>query len=197
MDLNILDRQTRTYGTDATNKLINSVVNIINPKSSDLLFEILKNLLLSGINKINICDIVDESKLNINNNFKLGNLSNSRIKIIVSKVKELNYQSQINIYQRTNISDLNICHSIINVIIIFDNNINFIKMAEEQNKSIIRVLYNNGNVLIDTILKDHKVIDIDGENYDTLLLNDYDYDSTTMHHVGIYIMKIGLALFSL
>ena len=30
-----------------------------------------------------------------------------------------------------------------------------------------------------------------------LRLNDYDYEPTTMHHVKIHIIKIGLALFSL
>ncbi len=60
----ILDRQTRTYGKDSINKIINSIIGIYCNETSDLLFEVLKNLILSGINNI---IIFFDSNINDNN----------------------------------------------------------------------------------------------------------------------------------
>lgn len=78
VDKELFDRQIRTYGFDAVEQLCNSSVCILG-KNDYLCYEVCKNLVLSGINKLYLIDdsyLLKDSLLELNNNLIILNKMN-------------------------------------------------------------------------------------------------------------------------
>ena len=200
---NRFDRQNRVYGVEGTQKLQNANVIILGQKC-DVLFEVAKNLVLGGVQNITIfvnndnvfVTQLDESTFaisNINNNTFLGNIHNQTYLKIINEIQELNPYCKINIkynfddiYQSCNLVFIMINSPTIDII-----NLNKLRL---QNNKFIALQYNKLNQL--TLINDfnnHKVIDIDGENYDLITISSYNTcgDITIIKTIGYHDLSNG------
>ena len=82
------DRQTRTYGIEAVNYLKNGNVYIISPYN-ELALEIIKNLVLTGVQNIFICSCQDK-EFEMEKSFYINMSKNDYISQIKEYVKDLN-----------------------------------------------------------------------------------------------------------
>ena len=88
MASNRYDRQNRVFGIDGTTKLQNSSVVIFGQKS-DTMFELAKNLALSGIKKILISIVNEDSIDDASDNF-LGNIHDVSYNKMIAELALLN-----------------------------------------------------------------------------------------------------------
>jgi len=96
------DRQTRTYGVDAVNYLKNGNVYILTP-GYELSLEIIKNLVLTGIQNIFIMNKPDDS-FSMNKSFYIDKLKDDYITQIKEYVEDLNPSINFNTFD--NYSDI-------------------------------------------------------------------------------------------
>ena len=91
LDINLYDRQIRTYGYEAVQKLTNSSVTIIG--LSGLGTEIAKNLALGGIKNIylyNDNSIIEEQDLETGFYYSINDLNKVKSTVLKDKIQELN-----------------------------------------------------------------------------------------------------------
>lgn len=192
---NRFDRQNRVYGIEATYKLLNSTVVLLGQKS-DCMFEIAKNLVLGGVNKIFIVEnnsIINQLNLvdahndtitvSLNNNTDfLGNIHNVSYQKFVDEISALNPYSEIKLI---NYNDINDSHSN-NVFVFVNDNKNIIHkinnyFRNDNNKFIaLQLDQKHNNLTIYNDFVNHHIIDVDGENYETFTILEYNYDGKGM-----------------
>ena len=90
----LYDRQTRTYGIDSINYLKNGNVYIMNP-NYELSLEIIKNLVLTGIQNIYIKNL-DDNYFGIDESFYLNKCDGNFLVQIKAYVNDLNPSININ-----------------------------------------------------------------------------------------------------
>jgi ubiquitin-activating enzyme E1 len=168
----LYDRQIRTYGENATLKITTSSVVCIGLEKG-LSTEILKNLVLMGINKIYLLDnnsdnLVIETDLLTGYYYTIDDLNKKRHKILTKKLKELNSLLEIEYYKDFN--KLIKEHNDINVVIIINdeyktNTINSICHIHNIKIISLQCSGNNGLIFVDAG-QDHLVTNITGEEYE-------------------------------
>jgi ubiquitin-activating enzyme E1 len=157
MDYELHDRQIRTYGKDAVEKIVSSNVCIIG-SSNGLATEIIKNLCLSGINNIYIYDI----NTNYENNYY--------------SFQNLNNQNKFNnIHFINDISDIDNFNVIITINLPINEMIEFNNIARGNNKKFIGLLSHNisGLLFID-VGKKHIINQIDSNIYESIQILNID-----------------------
>lgn len=193
-DLNIYDRQSRTYGIEATVKIQNAKIIIFGQKS-DLLYEVAKNLILSGLNNlyivkdhnldkdISITNIIYDPSQPLYEDFEIrlddsdepffGSIHNITYDRIIKELKTLNQNVKIELLNTNEDYKKNIY---LNAVMIFINH-DPIRVMElnnslrNSNKFIVLNAFNNGVEIINDF-NEHQVIDVDGENYERITIID-------------------------
>jgi len=182
MNKQLYDRQTRVYGIESTNMLNNANVYIYGQKS-ELLFELCKNLILSGVININI--INDNDICKGDKNF-FGNIQKQKWNKIITELNNLNSLANIKLLNPSTFSNTDIK----NGIFVFINNVfDLVKINDKlhgENKFVSILTLQNKFKFINDFGK-HTITDIDGENYDLLTITQYllnDDDSITIKTNG-------------
>lgn len=181
------DRQNRVYGIDGTKKLHDATIVLFGQKC-DTMFEIAKNLVLGGVNKLYIVkdttvndnftikqsnDSTFEISLNDNNDYPfLGNVHNHSYKRLFDEISALNPYCQVSSNSLDALSEKQN-----NVVYIFINynpfdvikyNIDF----HNKYKFIVLNVYDNKFEIINDF-GEHLIIDVDGETYDVFTLTNF------------------------
>jgi len=170
LDTILYDRQIRTYGFDACNKIINSSVLVIN-LSKGLGTEICKNLVLAGINTLYLYDndLINEEDLLTG--YYYNEINNSRSSIL--KLKLLSLNPNVNIIIVDNYKQ----NQLITIVINKDNNyINEINDYTRLINNKLIVLFSgglSGSIFVDANIN-HIITDIDGEIYESIQIKNID-----------------------
>lgn len=175
------DRQNRVYGLEGTQKLQNSIVTIYGDLS-DLVYELAKDLLLSGLNNLNL-NISFQNKIN---DLLLGNIHLTNKTTLKKSLSKLNPHAKINMTSSKKIS------SDISIFINPDNDNYNIYKSIKTKKICFYVTHDKDNKqfkfnIINDFGPKHIVTDIDGELYSLLSLNniqteDRNYKLTISEH---------------
>ena len=192
--LNMYDRQNRSYGIDGTLKIQNSKIILFGQKS-DLLYEVAKNLILSGLNKL---FIVKDHNLDLDisitnptfdpNQFEIvlddsnepffGSIHNITYERIVRELQILNMDATISLL---NTNEDYTKNTFLNATMIFINH-DPIRVMElnsnfrDNNKFIVLNVFQDEIEIINDF-NVHQINDLDGENYEritviNLIIND-------------------------
>ena len=175
------DRQNRVYGLEGTQRLQNSIVTIYG-ELSDLVYELSKDLLLSGLNNLNL-NISFQNKIN---DLLLGNIHLTNKSSLKKSLSKLNPHAKINMTSSKKIS------SDLSIFINPDNDSYNIYKSIKTKKICFYVTHDRHirqfkfNIINDFGPK-HIVTDIDGELYSLLSLNgiqteDKNYKLTISEH---------------
>jgi len=194
-DFNLYDRQVRTYGIDAVQKMSLSSVLVIG-LDGGLGIEVCKNLALGGIKNIYLFDdgLVCDTDLSTGYYYSKEDIGKSRAKILQPKLQELNPYVSILI---TNEYDKNQ-----NVSILINQQTNFINKFSDRINSKLVVLYSkgiSGVIFVDAGLS-HVVNDKTGENIEPVQIAEISRDghvkcapySTHDYQSGDYIELVNL-----
>lgn len=159
------DRQSRAWGEDSTNKILNSSVIIYG--LDNIAVEIAKNLSLIGIKTINLYDNNLVTQKNVNNCFYYNqdDIGQIRSKVIEQKIKQLNPYNTINILNECNFSEFSNSTVIVSNLD-FERSKNINKLCRQYNQKFIMVKSAGlaGIIFVD-FGENFVVSDIDGENY--------------------------------
>ena len=180
------DRQNRVYGIEGTQKLQNSVVTIY-AELSDLVYELAKDLLLSGLNNLNL-NITSQNKIN---ELLLGNIH------LTNKASLKKNLSKLNPHAKINMTNTKKCSSDLSIFINPDNESYNIYKTSKSKKICLYVnhdIHFKFNIINDFGPK-HIVTDIDGELYsllslNTILFEDKNYKLTVSEHHNLSINDI-------
>ena len=165
IDINLYDRQVRTYGLDATKKINNSNV-IISGLNGGLGIEIIKNIFLGGVKNLYLHDsgMIDFNDIETGIYYDLNDLGRPRNEVLVEKMKELNPYN--NLITLSDISD-NLLKSSTLVLINykFCDAVKFNEKCRLYNSKMIYLRSSgcSGFIFVDGG-KNHKVIDLNDEN---------------------------------
>jgi ubiquitin-activating enzyme E1 len=168
IDMNLYDRQVRTFGKDASHKLGNSIVYLYN-LAGGLGGEIAKNLALSGIKNIFLVDSenIDSNDAEFSYYYKPENIGQSRCDILTPYIQELNPHTQVIPIKHTdnfwkNIAE-NSCVVVINTTL--DNTIYYNGICRKKNIKMVYLRSSGlaGFIFVDA-LENHQVYDLSGEN---------------------------------
>ena len=167
IDINLYDRQIRTYGYEAITKITSSSV-LIYGLNKGLGTEIGKNLALGGIKNIYLYD--DNNSITIDDletgiYYKLGE---NKTNLLVNKLQELN--------PYINVKSVNNFKQSQNVTILINQSIDFIKIVNEYTRSINSKLICIFSKCINSIIfvdagKEHIINDIYSEIIDPVEIN--------------------------
>lgn len=140
IDINLYDRQVRTYGLDAIKKISSSSVLIIGLENG-LATEVGKNLALGGIKNIYLYDTFNIKETDLENGFyySVDSIGKPRSDVLANKLQELNPYVTV---ESVNDWDKNQ-----NVTIIINKSIEFIKQISNycrSNNSKLVVLFSKG-----------------------------------------------------
>jgi len=170
MDLSRFDRQIRTFGKEASNKIASSCVYVVG-LNGGLGTELVRNLVLSGVNEIHLIDNDNISKQDIEYSyyFNENDIDKPRAKTLKSYVTNLNPTTHI--YDHS-------CH-ILDLTIKLNSTIVLLNTNLDEATNINRVFRNSkcktiychsrgvcGFVFVD--MMEHDVLDIDGNTYENL-----------------------------
>jgi ubiquitin-activating enzyme E1 len=179
IDINLYDRQIRTYGLDATKKMTTSSILIIGLEGG-LATEIGKHLSLGGIKNIYLFDINNEfltqganciSSQDIETGYYFSEetIGLPHSQVLKDKLKELN--------PYVNIEAVNDWKQNQDVTIIINRPVQFVstisKYCHKNNLKLV-VLYSKGisGIIFVDANKDHLVTDITGENIEPVQISD-------------------------
>jgi ubiquitin-activating enzyme E1 len=173
----LYDRQIRTYGESATLKINNSSVLCVGLEKG-LATEVLKNLVLMGINKIYLLDNdkINESDLLTGYYYSIDDLNKKRTTVLSEKLKELNLNIDIIVLEDIDhIPTINVMITINQV-----NNKLYNKCCHKKNIKMISLQCsgNNGLIFVDAG-KNHLVTNITGENYEPIQIIDIENNIIT------------------
>ena len=170
LDTILYDRQIRTYGLDACNKILSSSVLVIN-LSKGLGTEICKNLVLSGINTLYLYDneLINEEDLLTGYYYK--NIGETRSIELKNKLIELN--PNVNIISVDNYKQ----NQLVTIIINKEND--YIHKVNDYTRFInnkLIVLFSSGlkgSIFVDANIN-HIINDINGEYHEPIQIKDID-----------------------
>jgi ubiquitin-activating enzyme E1 len=174
IDISLYDRQIRTYGLVAIEKITTSSVLIVG-LAKGLGTEIAKNLALGGINNIYLYDnnIITKDDLETGFYYTTEDLNQQRAKVLVYKLQELN--SYVNIYDVTTYEKGQHVTIVINQPIKLINEIN--NYCQHNNSKLI-VLFSKsieGVIFVDAGIN-HIVNDTTGEIIDPVQIGNITLD---------------------
>lgn len=189
MSSNRYDRQNRVYGVEGTTKIQNSHV-ILFGERCDLLFEVAKNLALSGIRKLSFYNKCHANNFSTKSNRFFGNVHNFSYETIIQELSALNPYCEINMYSNQH------CENAIFVFVNYDINklIDLNTFLRFTVKTIAIYADAKNNFTIYNDFYSHVVTDIDGETYNLSTLvkaekvNDEcnEYIITTLENHNLY-----------
>jgi ubiquitin-activating enzyme E1 len=166
-DLSKYDRQLRTFGIEATQKINNSVVYLIGLEGG-LGTEVAKNLVLSGIKQLNLYDnsLVSKRDIEFGYFYDESMLNKKRTECLIPFLQELNPYTKINHFTDFNFEE-NSTVIICNIVLNMASNINL--EARRFNCKTVYVFAKGaaGYVFVDA-LTNHIVYDLDGENIEPI-----------------------------
>jgi ubiquitin-activating enzyme E1 len=177
IDINLYDRQIRTYGIDAVNKLTSSSVLIYGLKGG-LATEIGKNLALSGIN-IYLYNIDTITTEDLDTGFYYKNINSSCAKELCPKLQELNPYITVKSVDNYNQNQ--------NVTILINQEKELILEMNEycrQNNSKLVVLFSkgiNGCIFVDAN-ENHLITDTTGETIDSVQISEIKNNRVTSYN---------------
>ena len=161
LDINLYDRQIRTYGEEAVQRMSTSSVTIIG--LGGLGTEVAKNLALGGIKNINLYDnsLISEEDLETGFYYSLDDLNKVKSSVLKEKVQELNQYVSVNDIK----DDSEITKETILILInqtpdnvkIYERTFNTNKMVVVFSKGCAGVVFVNAG-------KEHLITDVMGEN---------------------------------
>ena len=177
-DSELYDRQIRTFGMDAVNKLNSSSVCVIG-LDNGLGTEIAKNLALCGIKNIFLYDN-DEITINDTNNgiyYQINDIGKIKSQILSEKINDLN--PLINVYN-TNEINYN-CQVIITVNKTINEMILINNIARENNKQFIGLLSEklSGCIFVDAGTT-HIINQINSEVYEPIQISNVEFKNNKM-----------------
>jgi len=183
LDLNLYDRQIRTYGEEAVYKMASSSVVIIGLESG-LSTEIAKNLALGGIKNIYLYDnnFITNDNLETGFYYNKNNIGEIRSLILKPKIQELNPNITVNIINKDDeITNLNATLIIVNQspdqVIYYEKNFNC-KTVAVFSKGIAGVVFVNAK-------ENHLITDIMGENIEPVQIGSVELNGKVIcapHH---------------
>ena len=183
MSTDRFDRQNRVYGVEGTQKLQNGSVFIHGPKT-DLTYEVAKNLLLSGLNHLNLnltsttdtdsqSQSQDQTDSQSQTKFNIGQLHMTPTKEIITELNELNPYAKLVIFDSSLISIINILSS--DVVFLLNpsrkelenyeknTNAKIVCLQVKQTEKTYQFEFANN-------FRSHTITDTDGENYELLTI---------------------------
>ena len=165
IDINLYDRQVRTYGLDATKKINDSNV-IIYGLDGGLGIEIIKNIFLSGVKNLYLYDInkVSVSDIETGIYYDYNGFELPRNEILSNVMKELNpYNNLISINEITD--DLLKKSTLVIINRSFEEALEYNKKCRMFNSKMLYLRSSgcSGFIFVDVGLN-HKVIDLNDEN---------------------------------
>jgi ubiquitin-activating enzyme E1 len=174
-DINLYDRQIRTYGYDAVTKITTSSV-LIYGLSKGLGTEIGKNLSLGGIKNIYLYDdndIIIDDDLETGFYYNQNDLGKSKTNLLINKFQELN--PYINVKSVDNFKQLQ------HVTILINQSIDLINIVNKYTRSINSKLICVFSKCIDSIIfvdagEEHIINDIYSEIIDPVEINNISHD---------------------
>jgi ubiquitin-activating enzyme E1 len=162
-NMEIYDRQMRTFGIDATKKINSSRVYLIGLEGG-LGTEVAKNLVLSGVKELYLYDNnpVDNRDIEFGYFYQPESINKNRVNELIPQLCELNPYTKISRcedYEFIENSCVIVCNLELNTAIDINN------ITRENNCKMVYVFSKGvaGYVFVD-VLKDHIVYDLDGEN---------------------------------
>lgn len=171
IDINLYDRQIRTYGVDAVIKMSSSSVLVIG-LAGGIATEVCKNLALGGVKNIylysNSDDVVTENDLETGY-YYTNSIGYNRGCILATKLQELNPYVSINVVKDINQNQ--------NVTIMINQDINYIKsiskITRENNSKFIAVFSKgvSGCIFVDAGFN-HLITDKIGENIEPVQIGE-------------------------
>ena len=167
IDINLYDRQVRTYGLDATKQINNSNV-IIYGLEGGLGIEIIKNIFLSGVKNLYLYDSNPITRNDIQNGiyYDMDDIDQPRNKVLVNKMKELNPYN--NLIELNEISDeLLMKSTLVLVNCSFEVALKYNEMCRLFNSKMIYLRSSgcSGFIFVDGG-NNHRVVDLNDENID-------------------------------
>ena len=170
IDNNLYDRQIRTYGEEAVNKITSSSVLIMG-LAGGLGTEIAKNLTLGGIKNIYLFDnnIINSDDIITGYYYSLDSIGSPRSITLLSKLQELN--PYVTIHTTDTIDKKQ------NVTILVNQPTNIVKILSDhcrKNNSKLIVLYSkgiSGVIFVDAGIK-HTITDTTGENLEPVQIGE-------------------------
>jgi len=161
LDINLYDRQIRTYGEEAVQRMSTSSVTIIG--LGGLGTEVAKNLALGGIKNINLYDnsLISEEDLETGFYYSVNDLNKIKSSILKDKIQELNqYVSVIDIKDDTKITK----DTILILINQTPNNVKTYERTFNTNKMVVVFSKGCAGVVFVNAGKEHLITDVMGEN---------------------------------
>jgi ubiquitin-activating enzyme E1 len=186
LDINLYDRQIRTYGEEAVRRMTTSSVTIIGLDGVGT--EIAKNLALGGIKNICLYDnnIIKEEDLETGFYYSINDLNKVRSFILKDKIQELNqYVSVLDInndYEITKDTILIIVNQTPNTVKTYENNYKDNKVVAVFSKGCAGAVFVNAG-------KNHLITDVMGENIEPVQIGSINSDGVVLcapHHSHDY-----------
>lgn len=176
IDINLYDRQVRTYGIDAVTKMASSSILIVGLEKG-LGTEIGKNLALGGVKNIYLLDnnLINDSDLETGFYYTSADIGYVRSKVLALKLRELN--PYVNV-ESVNTIDMNQ-----GVTIFVNQELEYVKEMSNfcrSNNSKVVVLYSkgiSGVIFVDAGSK-HTVNDVTSENIEPVQIGSISIDGT-------------------
>jgi len=190
IDLSLYDRQIRTYGKKASERIISSTV-IIYGLAGGYGTEIAKNLVLGGIKQLYLCDnnLINNDDIQTGFYFSKLDIGFNRAHILSKKVRELNPYTQVNVIDTITEQVLeNAVLVIINNN--FDTTIHYNNMVRNANSKMVYLCSSGvgGFIFVDGG-NEHCVFDVSGENIEPVQLSNINKNglvSCSQHSVHNY-----------
>ena len=180
VDMNLYDRQVRTFGQEASKKLVNSTVYIYN-LAGGLGGEIAKNLALSGIKNIFLVDSdnINKDDVEFSYYYTDKNIGQARCDTLAPYIQELNPYTQVIPIKHTatfwdNIPE-NTCVVAINTTL--DETIKYNELCHGRNIKMVYLRSSGlgGFIFVDA-LENHQVYDLSGENIEPVQVKSITWD---------------------
>jgi ubiquitin-activating enzyme E1 len=163
IDINLYDRQVRTYGLEAVQKMNTSSV-LIYGLASGLATEVAKNLALGGIKTIYLYDDIIDNIVTINDlktgyYYQESNIGQLRSEVLAKKIQELNPYIQVIPVRTYKMEQQVTC--------LINQPTNYIKEFANYSRNYV-VLFSKGvsGVIFVDATSYHLVNDVTGENID-------------------------------
>ena len=170
IDINLYDRQVRTYGIEAVKLMTTSSV-LIYGLEGGLATEVAKNLALGGIKNIYLMDcdsnnVITKNDLDTGFYFSESEIGQNRSRVLVPKLQELNPYITVHAVNSINQNQ--------NVTILINQSVDFVKSINHQ----IIALYSkgiSGVIFVDAGLS-HTITDVTGENIELVQIGEITHD---------------------
>ena len=171
IDMNKFDRQIRTFGLNASQRLQNGTVYIVGLKGG-YAGEICKNLALSGINTINLVgnETIDMMDMTSSMYYRNSIIGHSNSSTLYEHINELNPMVKVNMMESIESITPNSVVVVINMDL--DTAIEMNLMCRKYNSKMIYLIVKglSGSIFVDCI--EHTTMDMSGEIKEMVQIKD-------------------------